>query len=228
MAMVRAIFLTLLVLGYWPANAQNARIAVPNQIDGEVDTYWEAVLSGLIECDTPDICELYRRISEDTYIGSLISAASAKGEEPGPSLGMTTETFYAEFERIMRENAGWLEARIDRAGWFDIKSSGEEADDAAFIIVQHSDYNVPFQRKALGLLKKLAAEKNTNPKNVAYLTDRVARAAGTPQTYGTQGACTGPGKWEPIEIAEPETVDARRASLGLPPLQEYAQSITCH
>jgi len=56
---------------------------------------------------------------------------------------------------------------------------------------------------------------------VAYLTDRVAVAAGKEQTYGTQVGCGPDGAGPRTPIAEPETVDERRAAAGLAPLADY-------
>lgn len=223
MTLFKSAFLSLLFLVAWPpASAQDNRIRVPDEVEGTVDTYWEAIVSGMFTCDTPDVCELHKRIAEDTYLGALISGALAKGQEPAEALGMSQAEFDVEFERIRHGNAVWLQDRIARAGWFDIESSGEDADGMAFIILQHSDFDVPFQKSGLSLLTGLLAENKTDPQNVAYLTDRVARAEGTPQTYGTQGSCTGPKTWEPNEILDAANVDARRAAVGLGTLEAYA------
>ena len=227
MMMLRHIFLScLLLIGATLASAQEQLIKVPTEIDGEVDTYWEAVLTGVFSCDTPDICELYERVSLDTYMGSVISRARANGRTAASVLGMSEEEFDAEFERIRRDNAQWLEARIDRAGWFDAASSGEDADAAAFIILQHSDYDLALQKKALGILMGLLAEGKTDAQNVAYLTDRIARATDMPQAYGTQGKCVGTGQWKPNAMIDPEMVATRRADVGLPPLEAYIAQLS--
>jgi hypothetical protein len=56
--------------------------------------------------------------------------------------------------------------------------------------------------------------------SVALLTDRVAKAQGRPQIYGSQTTMHGR---EPVidPIADSAGVDARRAKLGLPPLAVY-------
>jgi hypothetical protein len=59
---------------------------------------------------------------------------------------------------------------------------------------------------------------------VALLTDRVATGRGTPQVYGTQVAVVaGHAVLEPIR--DSANVDARRATVGLPPLREYLHMI---
>ena len=78
----------------------------------------------------------------------------------------------------------------------------------------------------LAILEPLAAKGETNPKNFAYLFDRVASSFQNPterklQRYGTQGQCTGPGTWEPLPVENPDKLDERRAAIGLPPMAEY-------
>ena len=116
-----------------------------------------------------------------------------------------------------------LAALIDRHGWFRISVFGEEADADAWLLVQHADRDVAFQKRVLALLEPLVEMEETSPSHYAYLWDRVAMNEERPQRYGTQGRCTGPGTWEPFEIEDPERVDERRAATGLQPLDEYAK-----
>lgn len=60
----------------------------------------------------------------------------------------------------------------------------------------------------------------------AYLFDRVASSFNDPskrklQRYGTQGACTGPGTWEPWPVENPKNLDKLRASVDLGSMSEY-------
>lgn len=60
-------------------------------------------------------------------------------------------------------------------------------------------------------------------RHAAYLTDRVAMNEGRPQIYGTQISDVKDGEGVPWPIADPQQLDARRASVGLPPFAECAQ-----
>ena len=65
------------------------------------------------------------------------------------------------------------------------------------------------------------------PGDPAYLTNRVAVAAGEDQRYGTQMRCTEDGSPAPATpIADESTVDERRADAGLPPLADYVDEMT--
>lgn len=120
-----------------------------------------------------------------------------------------------------RRHTTELKAFLQTREWFTIGEFGADVDEKAWLLVQHADADVAFQKDVLRRLEPLAARSETSPKNFAFLYDRVATNEGRLQRYGTQGGCTGPGAWAPNEIEEPARVDERRAAVGLRPLAEY-------
>jgi hypothetical protein len=56
--------------------------------------------------------------------------------------------------------------------------------------------------------------------DAAYLADRIAVLEGRPQRFGSQFDWDEDGALSPAPILEPDTVDVRRAQLGLPPLAQ--------
>ena len=119
------------------------------------------------------------------------------------------------------ENLRTFKALLDRWGWFDRGTWGNEADQNAWVLTQHADADLPFQKRVLGLLEPLIESGGTSPSHFAYLYDRVAVNDHRLQRFGTQGYCTGPGAWIPRPIENPAHVDERRKAVGLPPLAEY-------
>ncbi|HJW09469.1 MAG TPA: GH92 family glycosyl hydrolase, partial [Holophagaceae bacterium] len=128
------------------------------------------------------------------------------------------------------DDAAALKALLDRWGWFDRRSWGDEADNDAWLIAQHADQDVAFQKRVLGMLEPLMPHGGTEPSNYALLWDRVAVNEGRLQRFGSQGRCVGAGRWAPRPIEDPEHVDARRAAVGLGPLAEYIANFqnVCH
>jgi hypothetical protein len=59
-----------------------------------------------------------------------------------------------------------------------------------------------------------------NPLDAAYLADRVAVFEGREQTFGTQFDWDADGLLSPAPMRDPETLDERRESVGLPPIAE--------
>jgi hypothetical protein len=109
---------------------------------------------------------------------------------------------------------------MDEHGWPGVDLVGGDGASAAWLIAQHSDLDPDVQQRALELMREAVADGQADPSELAYLEDRVATNAGRPQTYGTQIGCVG-GHAEPRDIADPETVDERRAEVGLEPLADY-------
>lgn len=115
-----------------------------------------------------------------------------------------------------------LRVVIGECGWPTISMVGEDGEDAAWAIAQHSDLDPEFQVEALALLR--AAGDDVSPGNVAYLDDRVRAAEGEPQKYGTQIACVD-GVLGPANGFEDEDAVAElRAEAGLEPIEEYYAS----
>jgi hypothetical protein len=104
-------------------------------------------------------------------------------------------------------------------GWPGKSVFGEEAAQAAFLIVQHSASH-EFQQEMLELLAAAAEAGEAKRSDVAMLTDRVRTNAGQPQLYGTQFRIRD-GRLVAHPIEDPAGLDARRAAMGLAPMAEY-------
>lgn len=119
------------------------------------------------------------------------------------------------------ERTDRLKQIVAEHGWPTISLVGEDGEDAAWAIAQHSDHDPEFQAQAVELIGEAVERRDASPGNLAYLTDRVAVGRGEPQTYGTQVGC-GPEGPEPARLVSDEpAVDAARAEAGLPPLADY-------
>lgn len=115
------------------------------------------------------------------------------------------------------------------ATWPLISLYGQQMDSDAWLLVQHADRNLEFQKYVLATLEKLLLSKDTSTRNYAYLFDRVAVAEKRPQQYGTQGHCSKNQAWEPFEIEDIANLDSRRASMGLEPQSKYqAKAPSCN
>lgn len=103
---------------------------------------------------------------------------------------------------------------------------GEEAQMAAFLIVQHMPREeLNFMKKYLSLMKENMT--GYSPNVYAMLTDRVRNWEGKKQLYGTQFVSV-EGKentYKLKEIYKPKEVDKRRIEIGLEPLVEYIEKL---
>jgi len=138
----------------------------------------------------------------------------------------------ARLAEIDCDNTAWLRAQLDEIGWFDISRYGAEADHAAWLLVQHADRTPAFQSDILARLQQRADAGETDPRNVAYLWDRVAVKDGRPQRYGTQMDCVD-GAVEPINglDADSAEIERRRAAIDMQSYASYrammAQLVGC-
>lgn len=122
---------------------------------------------------------------------------------------------------IDRKSTARMKEIIARHGWPGRRLVGDDGAAAAWLLVQHADADVAFQKQCLALLEKAAAAGDANPQNYAYLYDRVAVAEKRPQRYGTQ---FGPDR-EPQPIEDEANVDARRKAIGLGTMAEYREQM---
>lgn len=95
-----------------------------------------------------------------------------------------------------------------------------EGANQAWLLVQHADADPAFQERVLVLMQAAVAEGEASGSDLAYLTDRVRRAQGKPQVYGTQfQEVDGVLQLQPVEdLAQ---LDARRAAVGLESMAAY-------
>lgn len=116
-------------------------------------------------------------------------------------------------------NISRLHQIIEEIGWPTITKVGREASFAAWLIVQHADHD--FQKQVLALMDLSLGD--IDPKNYAYLLDRVLTIENSPQKYGTQfwvDPETGEKQICPLLFSVAET-DVLRSEIGLPSLADY-------
>ncbi|MEV6372987.1 DUF6624 domain-containing protein [Micromonospora musae] len=133
-----------------------------------------------------------------------------QAERNGEPVAESDQTRTARLKEIVAEH-----------GWPTIDLVGEDGEDAAWTIAQHSDLDPAFQQQAVELLRSAVAVGQASPGNLAYLEDRVAAAKREPQTYGTQVRCGPDGPVPATPIHDEPGLDARRATAGLPPFATY-------
>lgn len=115
-----------------------------------------------------------------------------------------------------------IEAILQKHGWLGPKQVGPEASTAIFFVIQHAGHEM--QRQFLPQMREAVMARHAHPSLLAMLEDRVALREGRPQTYGSQiGVEEETGAHFVMPLADPDNVDARRRSVGLPPLADYVK-----
>lgn len=157
--------------------------------------------------------ELLDRVAADQAVRERITAAMRAGATPDSAT-------IAALTTVDSTNTVWLRDKIDRYGWPDSSVVGSESASAMFLLVQHADRDTAFQARVLPALEAAYRRGQAQGQHVALLTDRLATARGEPQVYGTQAAMRD-GRVTISLLRDSSGVDARRATMGLPPLAEY-------
>jgi hypothetical protein len=154
---------------------------------------------------------------------ALLIAAAVHDHETRTRLAQSGALFsgyHPEMEKVHLENAALLARAFDAIGWPGRALLGDEGASAAFIILQHAISRPDLQRRGLALMLEAIPQGQANTLDAAYLADRIAVMEGRPQTFGTQFDWDSDGLLSPAPIAEPVSVDERRAAIGLPPMAE--------
>ncbi|WKN46236.1 DUF6624 domain-containing protein [Tunicatimonas pelagia] len=130
-----------------------------------------------------------------------------------------------EMEKLHNRNAEILNSIIDTIGYPTIDKVGKEASEAAWLVIQHAISRPNFMRRCVKLLADAVSEDKASPRNLAYLTDRIAVFEDRPQRYGTQFDWDENGKLSPQTFDDLNKVNQRRKSLGLNTIEEQTAII---
>ena len=139
--------------------------------------------------------------------------------------GQLFEGYNEEMESLHNKNAEALNEIIEQIGYPTISKIGAEANEAAWLVIQHSIGKPEFMKKCAALLEKAVTDEQADAKHLAYLTDRIAVLEGKPQLYGTQFDWDANGELSASPLDDFEKVNQRRKTLGLNSLAEQTTKI---
>ncbi len=128
------------------------------------------------------------------------------------------------FVPIDQENTARLKEIVAQIGWPTKSKVGEEASAAAWLLVQHADKDIDFQRHCLQQMKS-EPENEVSRIDVVYLEDRVRVHEGRMQLYGTQWKEDSEQGFIPYPVENPENLNERRANVGLGSFEKYAEEM---
>lgn len=174
------------------------------------------VVTGMDEADPRR--EMLQRGVADQWWRRIYFTEARSYAQQHPDLREFIE--YAFYYRLCvsdRSNTEYLRDYIEANGWPDDNLMGREFGQYTWLILQHADLET--QEHILPILQEAADQDQARPRNLATLIDRVRLRNNEQQIYGTQWECRN-GEFAPHDLIDPETVDARRAEVGLAPLEE--------
>lgn len=122
---------------------------------------------------------------------------------------------------IEKRHTTKLKTIIKEYGWPTISLVGKKASFNAWLLVQHADHDIKFQKKVLKLLQKIDRETHdVDRANIAYLTDRLLIKKKKNQRFGTQFDFNKNGQLVLHPIENKKRVNELREKYDLPPLSE--------
>jgi hypothetical protein len=133
--------------------------------------------------------------------------------------GTLFDGYHPEMAALHHRHAARLAEIVAALGWPGRSLVGEDGAEAAWRVVQHAIGDPPVMRRCLPLLEAAAARGEAPVWQPAYLLDRIRTLEGRPQRYGTQHDWDAGGALRPLPLEDPAGVDARRAAVGLGPLE---------
>lgn len=117
-----------------------------------------------------------------------------------------------------RQNLTTVISLIEKCGMPTLEKVNDVQMSAIWVVFQHGDNSN--RKKYLPLLEKSAKNGDLKATQIAMMKDRTMMMDNEPQIYGTQVIKNG-NEWELYKLANPKTVNKRRAEIGFEPLQAY-------
>lgn len=130
-------------------------------------------------------------------------------------------------DKVQRVNTERLKGIVEKYGWPTIDLVGEKASRNAWLVVQHADHNVRFQKKCLALMQEIYQRNphGISRENIAFLTDRILVNTKKGQLFGTQFYVNKKKIFTYRPIKDLETLNKRRKAYDLPQFREYTEAI---
>jgi hypothetical protein len=114
-------------------------------------------------------------------------------------------------------NLAKLKSIVAEFGFPTLAMVGRGGVQDAWLLTQHADSDLDFQKHALALIEA-SANAEVRPGDLAMLSDRIRIHEGKPQRFGSNFDLK---TMQPTPIEDPEHVEQRRAQVHLMPMADY-------
>ena len=167
--------------------------------------------------------ELLQRFAaeQDVRARSIPLGGAVPDSLASPSPALTA--VLAEMTQIDADNLTFVEALVRERGWPTRALVGADGVSAVWFIFQHATVEV--QERVLPLVEAAWRAGDLPGSKYALMLDRVRLVRGEPQVYGSQPNMAADGSVSVPTTVDPENLDARRAEVGLGPIEEYLQAV---
>jgi hypothetical protein len=171
------------------------------------------------------VCAQHKKFNQalaDSLAHWEVLDQSAAGMSTNRLKTMKPEQFERYKDSVFSLNEQRLKGVMKQYGFPGYDLVGQKGSNSFWLIVQHCDKDVDFQKQVLKAMEAELINHNADPKNYAYLTDRVLLNTGKKQLYGTQLTYnTDSCQAVPKPMRDSLLVNQRRHEIGLEPIENY-------
>ena len=156
---------------------------------------------------------------DQRYRHQLTSAVSKYGHDSAEVAAISAKCKDAD-----AANLRIVSGILNEYGWLSVEQVGQMANRTLFLVTQHADAVPGTQEKYLPMIRKAVTANKASAAHLAMLEDRIAIGKGEPQIYGSQMTrIAGTETYQVAPIRDPNSVDERRAKVGLASMNEYVK-----
>lgn len=187
-------------------------------------------LTFLFSCASNNYLTESERISIKKELLNMVEQDQiAANPRQGKYKSYSTERWKAFKDSVFSSHKQKLEIYYKKYGFLGFDKVGKEGATHFWLLVQHFDEFPDFQKRILKDMEKEVKKDNANPKDFAYLYDRVQINSNKKQKFGTQveyeSETTGRA-FPKNGLVDSANVDAIRFKYGLTPLKDYLNNMT--
>jgi hypothetical protein len=175
---------------------------------------------------TPRVSTRAARPTDPALQRELITRASRDQQQMClQAQDMSDSSRVRTLRATLRANGAWLDTVIAEHRWPTVRMVGEKGVNAAWLIAQHADELPDMQQRALTAIREALSRGEARARDMAFLDDRIRKAQGRAQYYGTQVAYDSAGTAIVPAVEDAQHLDDRRRDVGLPPMREYLEQM---
>lgn len=167
--------------------------------------------------------ELEKIFDDDQKYRLLVDSAEKISGKNSPQLDSLRKIIQLQDNK----NIVRVTSLIDQYGWLGTDDVGRKANQALFLVLQHSD--LATRKKYLPVMREAVDRNKAAPAEYALLEDKILIDEGKSQRYGSQVKFNSEkGQYELYPIEDEAGVNERREELGLSRLEDYLRQWGIH
>lgn len=186
----------------------------------------------IIGCRTQSITEneksqVMNELNEMVKIDQVYAGIPSKEFKEKYGVEKAWEIFEKIRDSVNLVNQDKAKTILKKHGFIGTKNFTPKASSNLWLIVQHADNDIPFQKKYLKQMEKELKKQNANKTNFAYLEDRINVNTGNKQRFGTQVDYNKRGQAIPKNgLVDSINIENLRKEYGLDSFKKYYNDMT--